>query len=252
MTRFWIIAGIGALSALAGREALAGQDPGRSLPFGIGEELVYQVRAGRFGKIGTGTMRVEGPESIRGQETYLLHFDVKGRVGPFSIEDCTRSWLDPAGPTSLRYQKEERHPLSSNSEAVDLFPGENRWVAATGETGATLTGLPLDELSFIYLIRSLELEPGAEISLNRHYHAERNPVLLRVLRREQITLPSGVFPAILVEMQVRDGKRFNGSGTIRLHLTDDANRYPIRIETSMPVVGALVMELEALTPAAGQ
>jgi hypothetical protein len=34
---------------------------------------------------------------------------------------------------------------------------------------------------------------------------------------------------------------------IRLHLTDDPCRIPVRIETSMPVVGVTVMTLESYT-----
>jgi hypothetical protein len=227
------------------------QPPASPLPFGIGEELVYQLHASRFGKVGKGTMRVEGPDSVRGRAAYLLHFDVQGRVGPFKVEDCTRSWLDPVGPSALRYEKRERHPLSTRVEEVELFPAEYRWAAADGEAGEILTDRPLDELSFIYLLRTLDLDVGAEFSLDRHFQANRNPVLVRVIRKEKVTLPSGVFSTILVEMEVRDGRRFNGSGLIRLYLTDDAYRYPVRIETSMPVVGTMVLELEALTPASG-
>jgi hypothetical protein len=72
-----------------------------------------------------------------------------------------------------------------------------------------------------------------------------------VIRREKVALPSGVFATVLVEMHVRDGRRFNGAGVIRFNLTDDADRYPVRIETAMPAVGAMVLELEALTPASG-
>lgn len=230
---------------------LDAQSPAPTPPFGVGEELVYQVRSARFGKVGSATLRVEGPDSIRGVPAYLLTFDLRGRVGPFSIEDRTRSWIDPRGLVALRYEKKERHPLASRNDAVDLFPYERRWAAADGEGGPMLTDMPLDELSFIYLLRSLELESGAEISLDRHYQVERNPVLVRLISREEITLPIGIFPTLLVEMRVRDGRRFNGSGVIRLYLTDDAHRYPLRIETSLPVVGTMVLDLEGLTPAAG-
>lgn len=243
--------GAAALLTTVTAGALAAQAPAPPLPFGIGEALVYQVRAGRLGKIGTAMLRVEGPDSIRGRESYRLNFELKGRVGPFAVDDQTRSWIDPVRLTALRYEKRERHPLSSKNEEVELFPAERRWASADGAAGATPSDQPLDELSFIYLLRTLELEDGAEIPLERHYQAEKNPVLVRVVRREKVALPSGVFATVLVEMHVRDGKRFNGSGVIRFNLTDDADRYPVRIETAMPAVGALVLELEALTPASG-
>lgn len=252
MTAFRIIAATSALMLVPGLCVLTAQTPSAPLPFGIGEELVYQVRSARFGKVGTATLRVEGPDSIRGEAVYVLHFDLKGRVGPFGIEDCTRSWINPQGPVALRYEKRERHPLSSRSDVVDIFPQERRWSGADGEGGAMPTELPLDELSFIYLLRSLDLGEDTELSLNRHYQEELNPVLVRLISREDIDLPIGIFPTLLVEMKVRDGRRFNGSGRIRLHLTDDMHRYPLRIETSLPVVGAMILDLEALRPASGE
>lgn len=219
------------------------------LPFGAGESLVYQVRSTRFGGIGRGTMRVAGVEEIRGRSTYHVQFELQGRVGPFTIEDQTESWLDPAGPAALRFEKRERHPLATRSEVVELFPAESRWSSADGRSGVLVTDNPLDELSFIYLLRMIELEEGGEISLNRHYDVERNPVRLRLVSRERVSLPAGVFPVLIVEMHVRDGKRFNGSGVLRLYLTDDPRRYPVRIETTMPVIGSLILDLETLTPA---
>lgn len=248
---FRIVVVANALFMSAGVGILGAQEIPAPLPFGVGEELVYQVHSARFGKVGSATLRVEGPDTIRGEPAYLLHFELKGRVGPFNIEDCTRSWLDPQGPVSLRYEKRERHPLSSRFDAVELFPGEQRWVSADGQSGSMPTDSPLDELSFIYLLRLLDLEGGAEISLNRHYLMERNPVLVRLISRESVALPVGRLPTLLVEMRVRDGSRFKGSGLIRLYLTDDAHRYPLRIETSLPIVGTMTLDLEALTPAAG-
>lgn len=229
---------------------LAAQSAGApALPFGAGESLVYRVNSVRFGGIGRGEMKVDGIEEVRGVSTYRVEFAMEGRVGPFRIEDRTRSWIDPAGPASLRYEKRERHPLATKTEEVDLYPAEMRWEAADGRSGELLTGVPLDELSFIYLVRMIDLEEDSEVSVTRHYEADRNPVKLRLVGRERLPLPVGVFEVRIIEMQVKDGDRFKGSGLIRLYLTDDSRRYPVRIETTLPVVGKLVLDLEALTPA---
>jgi hypothetical protein len=44
-------------------------------------------------------------------------------------------------------------------------------------------------------------------------------------------------------MRVRDPRRYRGEGVIRVNLSDDACRIPVRIESRMPVVGAAVMLL---------
>ncbi|HEU0078638.1 MAG TPA: hypothetical protein VFQ76_13360, partial [Longimicrobiaceae bacterium] len=86
-----------AASMLAAVFVLALPGPGlqaqaRRVPFGIGEELVYRASSSRFGKLGTGTMTVTGPEEVQGRRAYVLGFDFNGRMGPAVIRDRTRSW----------------------------------------------------------------------------------------------------------------------------------------------------------------
>jgi hypothetical protein len=44
---------------------------------------------------------------------------------------------------------------------------------------------------------------------------------------------------------VRDSRRYKGEGVIRINLSDDAMRIPVRIESAMPVVGTAVMTLQS-------
>jgi hypothetical protein len=214
-------------------------------PFAIGEELHYSASIARLGGSGTGTMRVVGYEKVRGREAVVVEFAFSGRVGPGSISDLTRSWFDPQGMAGLRFEKTERTPLSSTRRQVDLFPDQKRW-EGRGERGGTMpTTMPLDELSFLYFLRTLPLEAGSSISLDRHFELDRNPVSVRVLGRETITVPAGTFRTLVVEMRVRDTRAFRGDGRIRLHITDDARRLPVRMETSMPIAGTTVLSLES-------
>lgn len=237
-----------ALLASAGPVALDGQDPRPALPFGPGEEMVYRA-SGRLGRIGTGTMRVDGPETTDGRRTILLRFDFSGRVGPARVEDHTRSWLDPASFHALRYTKHERSPVTRVDVDVRFDPARGSWRTAAGETGALATEEPLDELSFLYFLRTLPLEDGQTLNLTRHYDPERNPVQVRVLGRRRIETPAGEFATVEVEMRVRDPERYRGKGgAIRLFLTDDERRLPVRIESSVPVLGRMVLTLVSHTP----
>ncbi len=229
------------LTALA--PAPAGAQVAPRLPFGPGETLVYRITSSRFGDVGEGSMGVAGPEAVRGREAYVLHFDFRAKITFFTVEDRTRSWVDPLRMASLRYHKRERNPLTSRTEEVEIHPDELRWEDASGRAGRSPTTSPLDELSFIYFLRTLPLDDGAVSELERHFDPERNPVVVRVLGRERLSAPIGDFETVVVEMQVRDTGRFGGQGTLRLHLTDDAQRLPIRIETSVPLAGTLVLDL---------
>lgn len=225
---------------LAASAPIAAQEGARTEPFAPGEVLTYRAVSGRFGRFGTGTMRVHGPVDVRGEQALQLSFDFQGRVGVFGVADRTRSWISTDDHSSLRYQRVERSPLGSHSEQVEIYPQEGRWEDASGKSGDTECQHPQDELSFIYYLRSLPLADGAEYTLTHHFDAGRNPVTLKVLRRETTEVPAGRFQTVVVEMRVRDDR----VSAMRLFLTDDSARVPVRIESSAPWVGSTRLLLE--------
>ena len=220
-----------------------------SLPFRIGERLEYHVRLGRFGSNGKGSMTVSGPVDVRGTATWLLRFDFTSRLGPIKAQDETESWLDPERISALRFHKRERHPLAKGEQLVELFPMERRWEGTDGARGESPTDAPLDELSFIYFIRTLPLEIDSTYTFDRHFEAGRNPVTVRVVGTEVIETKAGTFNTIAVEMHVHDQKHYGAdAGVIRFNFTNDRRRVPVRIESRVPLVGSAVLLLTADTP----
>jgi len=243
-----------ALGGQGQHESAAMRAPGdapHAIPFQAGESLTYRVRIPKFGSIGRGTMTVSGPEDVRGTEALVLRFDFSTRVGFVKAENHSESWIDPTRMAALRFHKHERHPLSTHDEVVELFPTERKWQAADGTMGTSTTSAPLDELSFIYFIRTLPLGADAQHVLDRHFDPKRNPTTVRVVGRERLTTPAGTFSTVIVEMRVKDTRRYKGEGVLRINLTDDDCRLPVRIESDMPIVGRGVLLLEKHThPAA--
>ena len=113
------------------------------------------------------------------------------------------------------------------------------------------TGAPLDELSFVYFLRTLRLADGDTYTFTRHYDTARNPVRVRVIGRGRIRVPAGEFDAVEVEMRVRDANHYGREGVIQFHFTDDARRIPIRMESQIPVAGRMVLSLESLSATCG-
>jgi hypothetical protein len=216
------------------------------LPFAIGERITYEVTTSRAGKVGTATMTVEGPIEVRGVPTYLLRFDSHIRIAMLSADSRSSSWFDPARASSLRFIKHEKNPLNHHDESVDFYPDSLKWRAADGRVGTSQTNTPLDELSFMYFIRTLPLAP-ATYSFNRHFDVSRNPTTITFVRPEVIPTPMGELKVYLVEMRVHDPAHFKGEGLIRIHLTNNACRIPVRIESTMPVVGTAVLAVTSAT-----
>lgn len=239
------VMGVGSLLIVGLCAAREGQDQNARLPFFIGERLSYQVSVAKAGRVGRATMWVEGPVSVRGTDTYLLRFDSRVKIAFVTAVSRTSSWFDPVRGSSLRYVKQENNPLTRHNESVEMYPDERRWTGLEGATGTTPDALPLDELSFIYFIRTLPLTPGAVHRFDRHFDASRNPTGVRMIRREIIPTPMGELRTVLVEMRVRDPRHYKGEGLIRIHLTDDECRVPARIQSEMPLVGTGVLTIDS-------
>lgn len=211
------------------------------LPFSVGEKLTYQVSLANGNRVGTAVMWVEGPVDVRGTRAMLLRFDSRIRILLVPAVSRSSSWFDGARMSSLRFLKHERNPLTRSDDSVEIYPEEKRWSSAAGEAGASPSTTPLDELSFMYFIRTLPMTPGATYSFDRHFDPARNPVKVTVVRREVIPTPMGELHVVHVEMRVRDPKHYAGEGVINIHLTDDACRLPARIESTMPVIGTAIL-----------
>lgn len=226
--------------------ALSVRAQSTELPFGVGERLRYTVSAGKLGSIGEGVMSVDGPVDVRGTATLVLRSHVHARIGFVKTSERAESWIDPTRMTALRYSKRARGPFSRGDERVELYPNDQRWEDRSGRVGVSPTSQPLDELSFIYYLRTVALADDTVDSVVRHYDRDRNPIVVRVIGRDTIRTKAGTFATVGVEMRVKDRERYGGEGVIRIHFSDDANRYPVRIESSVPVLGRTVLTLAAI------
>lgn len=217
------------------------------LPFVVGERLHYRVSVAKLGKVGEGTMSVDGPVDVRGTPALVLRSEMKAQVAFLKSDERAESWIDPTRMAMLRYRKTGRGSLARGNVSIEVFPDEHRWQDGRGNAGELPTDAPLDELSFIYYLRTLPLADDTVENVVRHYDRDRNPVRVRVLGRDTVTTKAGTFPTIVVEMRVKDPKRYGGEGVIRINLSDDEYRYPVRIESSVPVFGSTVLTLDGFS-----
>jgi hypothetical protein len=243
-----LVGGASHAQSLAQRSAPMAPALAAPLPFAVGEHLVYDAHAGP-GLNGQADMWIDGPEEVRGTSTIVLHFTFDAHVGFLRVADKTTSWIDPLRMAVLRFAKEERHLLAHSSEDVAIEPMAQTWSDADGHSGATPTNAPLDELSFIYAVRTLPLPDDSTLVLNRHFDVDRSPTTLRSLGRGVVTTPAGTFATREVEMRVRDSHNYKGEGIIHFSLSDDRCRRPIRIESRIPGAGTVVLTLKSAQPA---
>lgn len=218
------------------------------LPFASGERLMYSAHAGP-GLNGHGEMWIDGPVDVHGVLAIALHSEMTGGFGPVRVSNKTTSWLDPKRMGSLRFSKVERSFMSSHEEDVKMDPATRSWRATDGRTGTSPSDQPLDELSFIYLLRTMRIPDDSTLVLNRHFDADRNPTIVRSLGRGSVSTPAGTFATREIEMRVRDARHYRGEGVIRISLSDDACHLPVRIESAIPDAGRVVLTLTSAKPA---
>lgn len=216
-----------------------------ALPFGAGEVLTYDARVSVFGRVGAATLRVDPTCEVDGRSALRLGFDVSGGTSFLRVQDETRSWVDAGTLSTLRYEKRESSPLGSHREVVTILPGGRRWVDGSGRSFETAGPVSVDELSLLYFIRTLPLRTGDTALGADHFDPRRNPVGLRVHGRTEVVVPAGRFAVIDVELKVRDPRRYRGTGTVRIHVTDDERRIPVRIRTSLPGSTPVTLELRS-------
>jgi hypothetical protein len=210
-----------------------------------GEELVFRVRSARFGDVGKAIMRVAGEDTIDGRSAYRLTFDFRARFLLFKVSDRTRSWLDAQTLSTLRYRKSERSPIGGRQEAVDVNPADSSW-SENGVKRPLASLLPLDELAFIYLVRDIDALAARPMQLERHFDAARNPVHLCVLGQQTIEALGQSLEATVVQMDVPDARQDGGRSQLRFYIGAGPERLVLRIDTSMPVGGALTLTLMAV------
>lgn len=227
---------------LRAQQGTATMPPSRP-PFPIGEALEYRVHVAVGGNVGRGQMRVEGPVAEQGVSAWKLVFELDAGRGPVRASDRTISWLDPVRFATLRFEKTERHPLSRSEERVVIDTEAGTWRDGDGPAQPLGSRVPLDELSFIYFLRTLPMDRDSTYAFDRHFDATRNPTIVHVGAEEVIETPVGIFRTRRVEMQVRDPKRYRGTGTIRVNIAVDDCRVPVRIRSSMPLLGATTLSL---------
>jgi hypothetical protein len=241
-----LMCGVGLASALLGT-VLPAQDGGRlPVPYGAGERLEYEVRVGRL-RVGSGTMEVIGTQEVRGRETWHTVFTVSGGNFVYRVNDRYESWVDTRTGNSLRYRQDLNEGRRDVERHFEIFP-ERSVFQENGEPEQPSVRSPLDDGSFIYFLRTIPLTIGESYSFDRYFLPDRNPVTIRVLRRERIRVPAGEFNAIVVQPVIKTKGIFSENGRAEVWLSDDENRIMLQMKSSLPF-GSLNLYLKSYRPA---
>lgn len=202
-----------------------------SVPFAVGERLTYDAYYGPV-RAGEGTMEVLAREDIRGIDTWHTRFQVKGGVPFYRVDTMLESWISTQCFHSVRFVQDQDIGDKERLRTVEIFP--DRGVYRENDKAELPTvPHPLDDASFFYFVRTLELEVGKTYSFERYFRPDRNPVIIKVLRRESIRVPAGKFNAIVIQPIIKSKGIFSEDGEAQIWFSDDADRIMLQMKTRL-------------------
>ena len=196
-------------------------------PFNVGEELTYRVKFGRI-PVGTARMSVAGIEVVRGRPSFHLVFTIDGGLPFFNVHDRYESWIDTLTLASRRHVQEIREGRYARNRRYEIFP-EERTYRENDDTLKASVDSPLDEGSFIYFIRTVRVPVGQTREFYQYFKPDRNPVIIRALRRDTVEVPSGRYPTVVVRPTIRANGIFAEDGQAELWISDDAKRMLVQM-----------------------
>jgi hypothetical protein len=245
-----LASGIATLGLLGVALPMGAQDDGGPVlrvPYGVGERLEYDVKFGKI-KVGSGSMEVAGVEHVRGHETWHTVFTVKGGTFFYRVNDRYESWIDRRTGNSLRFSQDLSEGRRDVERDFEIIPEQAVYIEGAGSTTQPSVRNPLDDGSFLYFLRTIPLAVGETYTFNRYFRPDRNPVTIKVLRRERIHVPAGEFDAIVVQPIIKTKGIFSENGHAEVWLSDDDNRIMLQMKSGLSF-GSLNLYLKSYRPA---
>ena len=217
------------------------------VPYGVGERLEYALSFGKV-HVGNASMELAGVEDVRGRSTWHTVLQLHGGIRfLYKVDDTFESWIDRHTGNSLRFRKDQNEGQRDVDQVYNIFPESSLYVQGDDTAKASVSN-PLDDGSFLYFIRSIPLVVGQTYSFNRYFKPDRNPVTIKVVRRERIRVPAGEFDAIVVQPIIKTPGIFSENGHAEVWLSDDKNRIMLQMKSALSF-GSINLYLTSYRPA---
>ena len=235
------------VSATLGVPAASAQgdaDVRRALPFAVGEKHTFDVRFGVL-RAGRAEMTVANGSRIRGMETLRFDLTLEGGIPLARVNNRITSWVQPRPFRSLRFRQDLDEVGTQRFREFEILPdsGYVRWEHSEGGLEDLPSTMPLDDLSFFYYARTLPLEVGDRYVLPNYFRDSGNPVVLEVIRKDEIRVPAGRYRTIVVRPTFQTSGLFGEGGEAEIHFSDDRSRILVRISSRVSRIGSLTLNL---------
>ena len=201
------------------------------VPFKVGEKLDYDVKFGSL-KVGNGSMEVREITEVRGKQTWHTIFRITGGIPLYRVNDRYESWFEVGSLTSRRFYQEIDEGSYERTRKYEFFPERGMYQEGDKPEQPTVES-PLDDGSFLYFVRTIPLEVGKEYSFSRYFNPASNPVTIKVLRQETISVPAGTFKTVVLQPTFQTKGIFSKNGQAEVWITDDTRRMMVQMKSKL-------------------
>ena len=218
--------------------------------FREGEFLKYKIQ---YGLVNAGMMTAELEESLMGQDT-LLHSVGKGWTTGmiavvFKVRDRYETYFEKNSLRPRHFIRKVNEGGYTKDKEI-YFDFKTHYATVVNHKHQTeesyfIQNNVQDMLSSFYYLRDLDfdnLNEGDSIDINMFFDQKMNIIRVLVLGRERIKSKFGEIDCIKIRPLVQEGRVFKDEENVTLWITDDLNRIPIKIKSSI-LVGSIKAEL---------
>ena len=218
------------------------------VPFAVGEHMEYDVKFGIL-RVGNAHMEVVGLDNLRGRPVWHTAFWVRGGNFMYRVNDVYESWMDAETLSSLRFVQELEEGGKDIERKFEIYPERAIFIQTTKTPNKEEQSVsqPLDDGSFLYFLRTIPLEVGQTYDFNRYFRPDRNPVRIKVLRKERVRVPAGTFDAIVVQPVIKTKGIFSENGHAEVWLSDDDKHIMLQLKSKLSF-GSLNLYLKSYVP----
>jgi hypothetical protein len=218
------------------------------VPFGTGERMEYDVKFGVL-KVGKAHMEVVALDNLRGRPAWHTAFWVQGGNFMYRVNDVYESWMDAETLSSLRFVQELEEGGKDTERRFEIYPERAVFIQTSKKPPKEEKSVsqPLDDGSFLYFIRTIPLEVGQTYDFDRYFRPDRNPVRIKVVRREKIKVPAGTFNAIVLQPVIKTKGIFSENGHAEIWLSDDDRHIMLQLKSQLSF-GSLNLYLKSYSP----
>ncbi len=219
--------------------------------FGPGEVLEYRVHYG-FINAGEGVVKVSNQiHKVNNRPCYEVTAYGKS-VGAFDwvirIRDTWRSYIDTSALVPHRFQTDIQEGKYRKAETV-YFNHSNRTIRSEEKNDTKEFQMPpnvqdiISGYCYMRVIDFNSLHLNEEVPIPAFFDDKFYDFKVKYRGKEDVKTKYGTTRCIKLTPVMPKNEMFDGESSIRVWITDDKNRIPIKIEADM-FVGAVEMELK--------